>query len=159
MVDEEAILRFFAMREWFATYRTPLKKFLNTYMGEKRNASPQQIEEYRATFSRTIDIATALLGNSAFRMLGADGQPIEMAVNRALLETQLLASSWVVTPPLPDAATVRAEVTRLFNDPQFVDAVQRATGDRARTVTRARHTVAAYADAGAQMNVPYDLSA
>lgn len=159
MVDEEAILRFFAMSEKLATYRTPLKKFLNTFMGEKRNATQQQIDDYRAIFVRTIDTATALLGNSAFRMLGADGQPTETAVNRALLETQLLASSWVINPPLPNGAAVRARVALLFNDPQFVDAVQRATGDRSRTLTRARHTVAAFTEAGAQMNVPYDLNA
>jgi hypothetical protein len=29
MVDEEAILRFFAMRERLNVYKTPLKKFLN----------------------------------------------------------------------------------------------------------------------------------
>jgi hypothetical protein len=32
MVDEEAILRFFAMRANIGTYHTPLKKFLNEYM-------------------------------------------------------------------------------------------------------------------------------
>ena len=159
MVDEEAILRFFAMRDKIAIYRTPLKKFLNTFMGEKRSAAPQQIDDYRTTFIRTIDTATALLGNSAFRVLGPDSQPAEPAVNRALLETQLLASSWAANPPLPNGVAVRARVALLFNDAQFVDAVQRATGDRSRTLTRVRNTVAAFAEGGAQMNVPYDLNA
>ena len=93
-------------------------------------------------------------------MLGADGRPTEPTVNRALLETQLLASSWVAIPPPPDAAAaVRERVALLFSDPQFVDAIQRATGDRSRTLTRARCTVAAFVEAGAQMNVPYDLNA
>ena len=99
MVDEEAILRF--LSEIWNPPNTP-KKFLNTFMSEKRNATPQQIDEYRATFVRTINTATALLGSSAFRMLGADGHPTETAVNRALLETQLLASSWAANPPLPN---------------------------------------------------------
>jgi hypothetical protein len=159
MVDEEAILRFFAMRDKLTTYRTPLKKFLNVFMGEKRNATAQQISDYRATFVRTIDTATALLGNSAFRMLNAQGQPTETAVNRALLETQLLASSWVVNRPLPNKAAARQRIALLFNDAQFVDAVQRATGDRSRTLTRVRLTVAAFIEAGAQMNVPHDLNA
>lgn len=38
MVDEEAILRFFAMREKLEVYKTPLKKFLNEYMGSVRSA-------------------------------------------------------------------------------------------------------------------------
>jgi hypothetical protein len=159
MVDEEAILRFFAMREKLGTYRTPLKKFLNDFMAEKRNSAPEQIENYRVAFHRTIQTATALLGNSAFRMLGPDGQPTKTAVNRALLETQLLASSWVDSAQLPNATAVRAKVALLFNDQQFVDAVQRATGDRSRTLTRARYTVAALIEAGARLNVPYDLTA
>ena len=160
MVNEEAILRFLAMRERLGTYRTPLKKFLNDFMSEKRNSAPEQIEDYRITFSHTVDTATALLGSSAFRMLGADGRPTEPTVNRALLETQLLASSWVAIPPPPNAAAaVRERVALLFSDPQFVDAVQRATGDRSRTLTRARYTVAAFVEAGAQMSVPYDLNA
>jgi Protein of unknown function DUF262 len=159
MVDEEAILRFFAMHEKIETYRTPLKKFLNTFMSEKRNATVVQIQEYRAVFVHAITAATALLGNSAFRMLGPDGQPTETAVNRALLETQLLASSWTVNLPLPNAAAVRTSVASLFMSQQFVDSVQRATGDRARTLTRARDTVAAFIQGGALVHVPHNLNA
>ena len=37
MVDEEAILRFFAMRAGIGVYRTPLKKFLNVFMAQVRH--------------------------------------------------------------------------------------------------------------------------
>ena len=47
MVDEEAILRFFAMRAKIGTYRTPLKKFLNDYMSEMRNASDELVQQHR----------------------------------------------------------------------------------------------------------------
>ena len=36
------------MRESLGTYRTPLKKFLNDFMSEKRNSAAEQIEDYRA---------------------------------------------------------------------------------------------------------------
>ena len=45
MVDEEAILRFFAMRDGIGSYRTPLKKFLNDFMGKVRHSSAEQIAE------------------------------------------------------------------------------------------------------------------
>jgi hypothetical protein len=54
MVDEEAILRFFAMRAQLGTYRTPLKKFLNEYMGTVRNANEEQIHQFET-------VAAALL--------------------------------------------------------------------------------------------------
>src|ERR1035437_5284717 len=96
MVDEEAILRFFAMREKLGTYRTPLKKFLNEFMSGARSADGQQIGAYRNTFAQTIDNVTALLRQSSFRVLGPNGQPCETAVNRALPDAQLLACSWLV---------------------------------------------------------------
>jgi hypothetical protein len=157
MVDEEAILRFFAMRENLGTYRTPLKKFLNEFMSSARSADAKQIEAYRNTFVQTIDTATALLGQSAFRVLGPNGQPSETAVNRALLEAQLLACSWVVNQALPNANAVKRSVAALFQDETFTDAVRRATGDRSRTLKRARDTVAAIEYAGAQMRVLHNL--
>src|SRR5262249_10881252 len=62
MVDEEAILRFFAMRAGLDTYRTPLKKFLNEYMNSVRNADPTQIGEQRNVFQQAVSRAHTLLG-------------------------------------------------------------------------------------------------
>ncbi|CCD85562.1 conserved protein of unknown function [Bradyrhizobium sp. ORS 285] len=158
MVDEEAILRFFAMRDRLNAYKTPLKKFLNEYMASVRAATPQQIEQYRATFTRAVGNASALLGGSAFRVLGSNGQPSEAAVNRALLESQLLACSWIAGENLPSASDVKRKMASLFKDEGFTDAVQRATGDRSRTLKRARDTVAVMLDAGAEMEVPHNLN-
>jgi hypothetical protein len=158
MVDEEAILRFFAMREMLGTYRTPLKRFLNEFMSNVRSANTRQIGAYRNTFVRTIETTTALLGQSAFRVLAPDGQPSETAVNRALLEAQLLACSWVVDQALPNANTVKRSIAKLFQDELFTDAVRRATGDRSRTLKRARDTVAAIERAGAKIQVPHNLN-
>ena len=115
MVDEEAILRFFAMRERLGLYKTPLKKFLNEYMGSVRSAGPEQIHEYRSTFSHAVDVAHRLFGGAAFRVLSPNGQPSESAVNRALLEAQLLACSWVVGE-LPTADAVKRRVAALFSE-------------------------------------------
>lgn len=158
MVDEEAILRFFAMREKLGAYKTPLKKFLNEFMSTVRSADSQKIEAYRAAFIRAVDTAAELLGQSAFRMLGLNGEPAETAVNRALLESQLLACSWVAGTSLPSTKAVKKHVAALFTDETFTDAVQRATGDRSRTLKRVRDTVAAIQDAGAKMQVPHNLS-
>jgi Protein of unknown function DUF262 len=157
MVDEEAILRFFAMRSGLGNYRTPLKKFLNEYMSSVRNADPAQIAQQRAIFQQTCSRAQTLLGPSAFRMLGPNGAPSETAVNRALLEAQLLACSWVDPSSDPNPNNVRMEIAGLFQNEQFTDAVQRATGDRSRTLQRVRDTVAALERAGGQVQVPHNL--
>ena len=86
MVDEEAILRFFAMRDGIGSYRTPLKEFLNDFMGKVRHSSAEQIAEYTRVFHYAVHRAATLLGNLAFRLLDRHGEPEESAVNRALLE-------------------------------------------------------------------------
>jgi hypothetical protein len=159
MADEEAILRFFAMRERLDLYKTPLKKFMNKFMGDKKSAAPEQIDAYRSLFQRTADNVAAVLGDSAFRMLGGDGAHADGGVNRALLETQLLAASWMESIPKHKERKVREKIAELFSNADFIDAIQRATGDRARTLTRARLTTKAFRDAGAIMTVPFDLSA
>jgi hypothetical protein len=159
MVDEEAILRFFAMRSGLATYRTPLKKFLNEYMSTARNKSADDISELRLIFEQTVSRARALLGPAAFRVLNSDGVPAESAVNRALLEAQLLACSWLNPDSKPDPQRVRREIGELFGSEHFTDAVQRATGDRSRTLQRVRDTIAALVRAGGRVNAPLDLQA
>jgi hypothetical protein len=157
MVDEEAILRFFAMRAGLSTYRTPLKKFLNEYMSAARNKSADQIVQHRQVFEQAVHRAHTLLGPAAFRVLNVDGAPTESAVNRALLEAQLLACSWLIPQSNPDPQRVKREIGQLFRSEQFTDAVQRATGDRSRTLQRVRDTIAALVRAGGQVEVPVNL--
>jgi hypothetical protein len=159
MVDEEAILRFFAMRARIGVYRTPLKKFLNEYMSTVRGADIAQLDQLRNVFRATVDRAHALLGGSAFRILNVQGVPLEAAVNRALLEAQLLACSWISPDSNPNPAKVKREIAGLFQNEQFTDAVQRATGDRSRTLQRVRDTIAALERAGARLQVPNNLQA
>lgn len=157
MVDEEAILRFFAMHAKLSEYRPPLKTFLNKYMGSMRNLEPAQIARHRDLFEHAVERVRGLLDSIAFRILKPDGTPLEPAVNRALLEAQLLVCSWLEPTSHPSPDRVKREITDLFRNDQFTDAVQRATGDRSRTLQRVRDTAAALERAGAQLRVPHNL--
>jgi hypothetical protein len=160
MVDEEAILRFFAMRDGLGTYRTPLKKFLNDFMAKKRNADENEIQQLRNVFHHTIERVDDLIGQTAFRVLNTKMQMWETTVNRALFEAQLLACSWINDLTLlPNSAAVKDQIAVLFRDEAFTDSVQRATGDRSRTLKRVRDTVAALERAGAELQIPYNLAA
>src|SRR5262249_45696392 len=54
MVDEELILRFFALRAGLDNYRTPLKRFLNNYMESTRKFDAAGLDGLRTLFSDTI---------------------------------------------------------------------------------------------------------
>ena len=159
MVDEEAILRFFVFRDRIGSYKTPLKKFLNDYFSTMKGVASEQIAEYSAIFDTAVSRASHLLGLSAFRLLDPDGFPSEASVNRSLLVAQLLACSWIADDSAPDPAGVRTSIAALFGNDTFNDSIQRATGDRARTLQRVRDTVTALRQAGAQVDVPHNLQA
>jgi hypothetical protein len=159
MVDEELILRFFALRTNLPIYRTPLKRFLNDYVESQRESTPETLESSRRTFDDTISRVQHLLGAGAFRVTDASGRAIEASVNRALFDAQMLACSWVQGDARSaDVRLVRKELSGLFKDETFLDAIRRATGDRARTLKRLRETVAALSRSGVQIDVPYDLA-
>jgi hypothetical protein len=157
MVDEEIILRFFALSSLLDKYRTPLKRFLNEYMGSLKDSGSDTIDALKTKFDNTVSKVNSLLGAAAFRITDALGKPVDPTINRALFDAQMLACSWLTDDQDCDVKRVRKEVSHLFTEESFLDSIQRATGDRARTLKRIRETVAAFSRAGLSLQVPYDL--
>ncbi len=159
MVDEEMILRFFAMRGGLPNYRPSLKRFLNEFAEIGRNLNSNQISDLRSIFFRTVSLIHEFMGSSAFRVLDSEGNREENTVNRALFEAQMLAFSWVVRgDEQVEPATVRRNLAGLFDDELFLDSIQRATGDRSRTLKRVRETAQTLEGVNLNLNVPFDLS-
>jgi Protein of unknown function DUF262 len=156
MVDEELILRFFALRDGLKDYRPPLKRFLNNYMASVQDASRSKLRALETLFDTTTVRVESVLGSRAFRVTDARGHVLEPAVNRALFEAQMLAFSWI--PESEDVVGARAEIIRrlaaLYKRQIFQDSIRRATGDRARTLTRVKGVVGALEDAGVEVRSP-----
>jgi len=157
MVDEELVLRFFALRDTLNTYRPPLKRVLNNYMDAVKALDDSAIAAYETSFVSTINRVQRLIGNNAFRLTDSNGKPLESAVNRALFDAQMLTAAWTDDNGTR-ASDVLRQLSKLNTSPEFLDAIQRATGDRSRTLKRVRDTVEAFRLAGLTVNVPYDLS-
>jgi hypothetical protein len=124
-----------------------------------RNSDEKEIERLHSRFVTTTKVVHTLVGQAAFRITDPTGHRIEPAVNRALFDAQMLGSRWVTTDLEDiDVAKVRRELAGLFSSETFLDAIQRATGDRSRTLRRIRETVGALERAGVRLEVPFDLS-
>jgi hypothetical protein len=158
MVDEELIVRFFALRDGLTSYRPSLKRFLNHYMETSKGFTVAQLALLTETFSKTVALLSLCLPGAAFRVADADGRALESSVNRALFDAQMLAFSWVSgRMTAVDPAAVRRELSPLYRDEGFRDAIQRATGDRARTLKRVRDTCSALRRAGLQVDTSHVL--
>jgi len=166
MVDEELVLRFLALRDRLGSYRPPLKRVLNDFMGVNRSASDEWLLERRAEFETTMSRVSEVLGSQAFRLIDAEGRPLKdssgkplpRGVNRALFDAQALAFSWI-SEPIPRALRPRviASISRALNDEETQDATRRATGDRKRILQRLQAMVSALEDAGVPLDVPISL--
>ena len=137
MADNELILRHLALRSGWDKYRTPLSRFLNEYMSEA-NATPSEASSAADQFALTTRNLISVYKTGAFRLTDTSGVPLDKSINRALAEVQLTAFSWITDPgDISDLAPqIRFELGRLNQNQGFLDSIQRATGDKKRTLRR-----------------------
>jgi len=168
MVDEELILRFFALRELLPAYRPPLKRKLNDYMDQNRNPSQEWLEERREVFRRTMEEISTVLGNQSFRLIDSqgnplrdkNGKPLPRGVNRALFDAQSLAFSWAEKPFSPNVRkVVIGRISDALSEETTQNAVRLATGDRRRILDRVMAMVSALRESGIDTSVPEPLDA
>ena len=159
MVDEELLLRLLALREDLPNYRSPMKRFLNKYMGKMREANQEQLSEFGEILERTTALVHRILGNTAFRITDSRGVPRDKLLNRALFEAQMLGFSWIEDGRSCRKASVVSALAQLFGDQAFLDAIQKATGNKSNVDLRTKRVVDALTSAGADMNVPFEFEA
>jgi hypothetical protein len=155
MVDEELVLRYLALREVYAAYRPPLKRFLNEFMEARRDPDEEELERLARSFRETMARTVGVLGGSAFRVTDLRGRPSEGTVNRALFDAQMLSFSSVSTPSdAIDRPRVLASLGHLYADVDFDDSIRRATGDRSRLHLRVTGVAEALRSAGVEVVLP-----
>lgn len=157
MVDEELILRFFALREGIEDYRPSLKRFLNRHMNAVKDADESQIEEWRNLFVETVAKVERLFGTPAFRFIELETGKMERNLNSALFDAQMLTATFASIPEDLDTSEARAAGQALFENQEFLDASRRATGDRSRTHTRVRMMSEAVTSGGVDVELPSGL--
>ena len=168
MVDEELVLRFFALRDLLNDYTPPLKRRLNDYMNEHKNAVSDWLAERSALFVDTMDALACVLADKSFRLIDHNGQPVRnkageplpRGVNRALFDAQSIAFSWAARPiPVEKRALVTQSISSALQEAATQDAVSLATSDRRRLLDRVSAMVAALKQAGLHVSVPKVIEA
>ncbi|WP_420464360.1 DUF262 domain-containing protein [Candidatus Palauibacter sp.] len=166
MVDEELVLRWLAFRDCLASYRPPLKRFLNEYMQRNQRANEDWLQQRAAHFEQTMRRLNEILGTQAFRLIDEDGnrlrdergKAVPGGVNRALFDAQGTAFSWIDDPQLSDRRRqVVKEISRELTRVDLQDAVRRATGDRTRIRLRISRIARALRSGGVHVDVPEHL--
>jgi len=166
MVDDELILRWFAMYDDLPDYRPPLKRFLNEYMDRNRDQAEEWLSMREDIFRGTMKRINRILGPRAFRLIDPTGDPLNdehgkpfpRSVNRALYDAQSLSFSWVISDEEEENnKEVIKTIGEVLTHYDFQEAVRRATGNKDRLFLRVNMMVAALEKAGLRIDLPYAL--
>jgi hypothetical protein len=65
--DMELILRFIALREDIANYRSPMPRFLDNFMEQNRDISLERANLIKGAFEHVVDAAVHMVGKGRFR--------------------------------------------------------------------------------------------
>jgi Protein of unknown function DUF262 len=139
MRHHELVVRFFAIETALDRYRPPLKAVLNEYMKAHRNLTTEERATHKARFERAFANVRAVFGAQSFRR-HKGGDAWDGNLNRAVFDVQMLS----LAERTPDEVGGHAQaVLNRFKDlclhnPDFADALSRATADRSRLYLRLR---------------------
>jgi Protein of unknown function DUF262 len=154
MVDNELIVRFFAFSDRLKTYRPPLQRFLNDYCATQNEKNDEALEADADRFRHAALCVFTLFGKNSFRLTDTDGALIDKNLNRALAETQLVTMAKLSVDEVRSSRqALLVQLGALHRNEDFLDNIQRATGDRARTLGRMR----LYAEACRRAGIQIDL--
>lgn len=126
--DQEMILRFFAMYKSLDRYSKPLKEFMNKFNGQYRNPKDVELEELSSIFKRTTDVILKNIGKSAFRP--------DRVFNASAFEVLMVGIAKRIDEDI-DFESFSKNINDLYQDPNFVDSITRATSDE--KVVEERH--------------------
>ena len=128
--DQEVILRFVALYVSADSFRRPLKKFLNDFVGRNRSLESLDTEKIRSRFVEAATLIANGPGAGALRYLGNQ-------VNAALTEAILVGLAHRIdTGDDADPSKVGERISTLLDDMDFVDAISRATSNEEKVAYR-----------------------
>lgn len=113
-----------------STYKRPLKKFLNDFVGENRYLSNIDDVRIYLLFAQACELILAEAGPQALRW---QSNQVNAALSEAILVGLMrrLDSGTDIT-----ATQVASAIRNLLNDPKIVPAISRATADEDSVRTR-----------------------
>jgi hypothetical protein len=138
--DMEMILRFFAFYYHSASYRSPMKDFLNRYMAGNRTLARQNEKVLRDIFTRTTEIISTSIGQRAFR-------PVR-SINAAVIDSLMTGiARRLARGPIKKPQVLAARYDVLMANKDYLSAVETGTSQETNVNTRLELATKAFADA------------
>ena len=141
MKDREAVLRYLAFQifDYETDYQNNLSVFIESAMREINKMSEKQIEQLQQGFFRAMRLTYDFFGNRNFRVPSKNetGKVVRGRINIAVLESVgHFFSQQTDTFLSSHKDKIIKNFDRLLGDEDYLDAVQKSTGDKNRVLRR-----------------------
>jgi len=139
MKDREAVLRYLAFRlfDYQTEYHSDMSRFVEDAMRKMNKMSAAEISTLRADFERVMKRTYEFFGTRNFRVPLTGKPNTRGRINIAVLESVGHFFSVQQDDFLRDhKSEIMANFDRLLKDKDYLDAVQKSTGDKNRVITR-----------------------
>lgn len=139
MYDAEYVLRFLTLFDTWQNFTGSLRRSMDDFMIRHRNMDGTNLASYQNLFLTSIERCETLWGDSAFKRPVADAWRHQMLAG--MYDAQMLAVAnlqeriWTSLQHKGDAV-IRATRALFTDDPEFEEAVRRATNTPSRIVYR-----------------------
>ena len=139
MRDQELLLRLFALYYKGKDYSSPMKLFLNRYMGYNRHLQHQSREDLIQIFSSTIETAYNCIGPNVFKLYGT--------MNAALFDAIGVGIACRLQKgPITDSKLLKEAYDTLLKKEDFRTSVTVATADEKNVFLRLDLAIKSFAD-------------
>ncbi|MEQ0564944.1 DUF262 domain-containing protein [Amycolatopsis sp. NEAU-NG30] len=140
MTDVEFVLRFLTLREQWRAFSGDFRGSMDKFMSLHQNADEKQIEDYRASFLRSLSVCEQIWGQFAFKR--PDKGTWRDQALAGMYDAQMLAVDSLNEKESAFAVNNKTRVisaTReLFTDPDFDASVRVATNTPTRLIFRVK---------------------
>ncbi|MCP4700759.1 MAG: DUF262 domain-containing protein [Gammaproteobacteria bacterium] len=122
MKDQELIIRFFAMREGYSEYKSPMTDFLSKFTKKHRSDSNEKLTVYSNTFIQCCELFEQINNGKPFR-LGT-------SLNAAFFEAAMVGlANRISEKKIPESKIISAAYDRLRNNESFLKSISQSTGN------------------------------
>jgi hypothetical protein len=129
--DQELVLRAIALFMNSGNYKRPLKKFLNDFVADNRDASNPGLDQIRLLFQAATDIIYESAGRESIRLRGSQ---VTAALAEVIIAALMDRLSNNATNPSPEA--IVDAIQRLKNNSDLTVAFTRSTADEEQLTKR-----------------------
>lgn len=135
--DQELILRFLALYFSALEYSSPMKEFLNKFMGSNKSFQHISAKDMRAVFQSTIQLINKVFSSRAFRP--------ERALNAAVYDSVMVAlARRLKRGRINNPRLLKTAYEKLLKDKEYLASVGSGTAQEANVLKRLEKATAAF---------------